>query len=100
MIMRNTWLNTVRSRRAQAAAIAALPDDEVDQRLVRLRATRAQVLRVWARLPVAAQAIVVQCLVRRDTPAAMGGRRQLTKAAVDASIYRTRKAFREAGLGP
>ena len=97
--MRNAWFNTVRSRRRHAAATALLRDGGVDDGLVNLRASRTQLRRVWARIPLAARDIVVRCLVEGEPRAAVSVRARLTRAAIEASIYRARRVFCAAGLG-
>lgn len=102
VIMRNAWFNTVRTRRSHAAATAdtaALAPAGGDQGLVNLQASRTQLLRVWTRIPPSARDIVVRCLLEGEPREVVSTRRRLTRGAIEASIYRTRKLFREAGLG-
>jgi RNA polymerase sigma-70 factor (ECF subfamily) len=98
VILRNTWLNALRAERVREAAASALIDD-ADYRLVHTSVTRAQMARVFNRVPRKARGLVLECLVEGEPRASVSARRGLTPAAIDASIYRARRVFREAGLG-
>jgi RNA polymerase sigma-70 factor (ECF subfamily) len=98
IILRNAWFNTLRARRAQAVASMALAEDHADLGLLHARASRAQLERIWARVPRAAQSLLVQCVVEAESREAISLRNGVTPGAIDASLYRTRRIFRAAGL--
>lgn len=98
VVMRNVWLNTVRARRTTMKTKAALARRATDSALFDARITRTQLVRIWEAVPGRARMLVVACLVegeRRGTVARTVG---MTRNAIEASIYRTRKVFREEGL--
>jgi len=96
VILRNTWLNTLRDRRTHAAATLRLPEDPADRTLVDARVTHAQFVRLWGHLPRNAQRVVLARL--GDEEALHAARFSTTRGAVEASIYRTRAHFRNVGL--
>jgi DNA-directed RNA polymerase specialized sigma24 family protein len=99
VILKNVWLNIARSRRAQAAANARLVEERADRGLLEARVSRTQLARMWRKIPPAARRIATACLVDGEGRDVVSARTGVAPAAIDASIYRTRKALREAGLG-
>jgi RNA polymerase sigma-70 factor (ECF subfamily) len=99
VVMRNAWLNTLRARRVHVKANRVPGPERSDSALVGARVTRSQLLRVWGRLPERARSLVVECLLEGEARGIVARRTGLTAGAIEASIYRTRKALREEGLG-
>jgi RNA polymerase sigma factor (sigma-70 family) len=98
IVMRNVWLNTLRSRRAAAKTKTSLARQRTDSSLLDARITRTQLVRIWEGVPGRARMLVVACLVDGEGRATVAQTSGMTRGAIEASIYRTRKIFREEGL--
>jgi DNA-directed RNA polymerase specialized sigma24 family protein len=96
-IVRNTWRNMLRARRARTRAEAAVADPLVDCTLAETRASRAQIRRLLAGMSSETRASIAECLSgeRRATLAAREG---TTERAIEGALYRARRALRKAGL--
>ena len=98
MIVRNTWLNTLRARRTRRRLQATFGEEIVDSRLAETRASRAQLERLFERIPSAAQTAIGECLIMGEAQGAVAARNGMTERAIEGAIYRVRTLLRGAWL--
>lgn len=98
VVLRNTWLNTLRTRRRQRRAEGLFREETADCSLAQMRASRAQLTRLFARIPPAAQAVIGECLIEGEAQRTVAARNEMTERAIEGALYRARTMLRAARL--